>query len=301
MTRIVPLAAAALAALVLAAPASAQAPNPPLNGTYVGAYPGTTTLVAMSIRNNVIGPTSMFTMDFNQPILNGAPMSFFPGTSSIGFQNPGGIRINAQTGGWGIPGTGGEFGFFSPPLCGQSRTSYLVAGFQCNATGTGLATGAQPLFSLRQATPATLIPPSGTQFSGSVSATPRDPPMASNPATPWTGPEGTLSLTVNGAGSGATISGTASLTPVNPDNGIPTGAPPIDVTYGPSPLSATPAGNGLSTATGFFTLPSSPPGYTACGSVLPSGVAFGTISCSAGPSSIAYVPATFFLSAVSTG
>jgi hypothetical protein len=300
MRRMLNLPLAFIAVLALAAPAFAQAPNPPLNGAYYGVYPPTNTAVAMAIRNNVIGPTSVFSMGFNGDIsTSGAsPSQFLPGTFAVTLANPGGVRINAQ-GNWNIPAVAAEQ-FFAPPLCGQSRSNYLVAGMACTEGASGLNPGAVPLFSLRKAT---LSFPSGSQFSGSVNATPRNPNQASNPATPWTGPEGSITLTVSGSGANASVTGSGSLTPINPQTGIPTGAAPITVLYGPAPVTSSPTSDaggtgGLSTSTGFFSLPSSPPGYTACGAILPTGFAFGNIGCGG---TLPYVPATFFLAGVSTG
>jgi hypothetical protein len=296
MARIAALLASALAILALAAIASAQAPSPPLNGAYYGAFPGTNTIVAMGIRNNVIGATSVFSMNFGS-ITNGVPDAFLPGTGFTTLANPGGVNINRSTGSWSLPGVLPEEGLIVPPLCGQSRSSYLVAGFTC--AQTGLQPGTKPLFSLRKAS---LTIPSGSVFSGSVNATPGFPPSASSPSTPWTGPEGSLNLQVMGQGTDTFMVGSATLTPVNPNTGIPTGAPPQTVSYGPVAESSAPLpdqqGGGFSSTTGFFSLPSNPPGYTVCGGILPTGFVFGSISCG---ENLPYVPATFVLTGESAG
>ena len=57
-------AAVGCAALAPTGPASAQSTSVP-NGAYYGVYFPTTTIVAMAVRNNNIGATTIFTQTFN--------------------------------------------------------------------------------------------------------------------------------------------------------------------------------------------------------------------------------------------
>jgi hypothetical protein len=69
-------------------------------------------------------------------------------------------------------------------------------------------------------------PPPGT-YTGSVNSIPTEPGRPSNPSVPWTGTTGTVSLTV----AGGTITGSAPLSPVNPQTRVPVAGPPVNASY----------------------------------------------------------------------
>ena len=287
-------AAVGCAALAPAGPASAQSNSVP-NGAYYGVYFPTTTIVAMAVRNNNIGATTIFTQNFNYPFTSGLPQSFFPGVTNLTLTNPGGAGKISRSGSWVLPND--SFGdFFQPDLCGQTRKGYMVASMTCSPNG--ITPGTNAMFSLR---PTTLSIASGT-YTGSVNSTPRDPASGSNPSTPWTGTTGSVTLNVGGG----TISGSASLSPVNPQTGFPEAGPPVNVTYAPVSLSnsaSVPTTGGASTATGLFNLPSSPAGYSLCGGFLTNGLVIGVSPCgtqNVGPETGSYIASTFELSNASS-
>jgi hypothetical protein len=222
-------AAVGCAAFAPAGPALAQSNRVP-NGAYYGVYFPTTTIVAMAVRNNDIGATTIFTQNFNYPFTSGLPQSFFPGVTNLTLTNPGGAGKISSSGSWVLPND--SFGdFFQPDLCGQTRKGYMVASMTCSPNG--ITPGTNAMFSLR---PTTLNIASGT-YTGSVNSTPRDPASGSNPSTPWTGTTGSVTLNVGGG----TISGSASLSPVNPQTGFPQAGPPVNVTYAPASMSSSPS------------------------------------------------------------
>jgi hypothetical protein len=243
----------------------------------------------MSIRNNDIGPTTVFSQNFSYPLTGGLPQSFFPGANTTVLANAGNAGRISSTGAWTVfsETAGGEN--FSPPVCGQTRNGYLVASLVC--APTGIAPGTNAMFTLR---PATLKIAPGT-YTGSVDATPGQPGSPNNPAVPWTGTTGTVTLTV----AGGTITGSASLAPVNPQTGFPVAGPPVAVSYGPVSISggaSVPASGGASIATGLVTLPSTPSGYSLCGGFLTNGLVIGVTPCGGGtgaPGPANYVAATF--------
>jgi hypothetical protein len=294
LRNLVLLAAVAGATLGPAGPVSAQSNRVP-NGAYYGVYFPTTTIIAMAVRNNNIGATTIFTQDFNYPFTSGLPQSFFPGSATLTLTNPGGAGKISSSGSWVLPND--SFGdFFQPDLCGQTRNGYMVGSMQCSPTG--ITPGTNAMFSLR---PTTLNIASGT-YTGSVNSTPRDPAAGSNPSTPWTGTTGSVTLNVGGG----TISGSASLSPVDPQTGFPVAGPPVNVTYAPVSISSSPSvptTGGASTATGLFNLPSSPDGYSLCGGFLINGLVIGVSPCgtqNVGPNTGSYVASTFELSNTSS-
>jgi hypothetical protein len=291
MLRNLVLAAALIcAALAPAGPASAQSNSVP-NGAYYGVYFPTTTIVAMAVRNNDVGATTIFTQNFNYPFTSGLPQSFFPGVTNLTLANPGTAGKISSSGSWVLPND--SFGdFFQPDLCGQTRKGYMVASMTCSPNG--ITPGTNAMFSLR---PTTLNIAPGT-YTGSVNSTPRDPALGSNPSTPWTGTTGSVTLNVGGG----TISGSASLSPVNPQTGFPEAGPPVTVTYAPVSISSSasvPTTGGASTATGLFNVPSSPDGYSLCGGFLINGLVIGVSPCgtqNVGTSTGSYIASTFELS-----
>jgi hypothetical protein len=298
MRRSVLLAALASAVVAAAAPsAGAQSTTVP-NGAYYGVYFPTTTIVAMSVRNNDIGATTIFSQNFNPPFSGGLPQSFLAGANNTVLTNPGTEGQISRSGTFSISAGASLEDFFSPSVCGQTHNGYLVASLQCSPTG--ITPGTNAMFSLR---PATLQIAPGT-YTGSVNSTPSEPGQPSNPSVPWTGTTGTVSLTV----AGGTITGSASLSPVNPQTGVPVAGPPVNATYGPVSI-ASAAGvdemsGGASTATGLFALPSTPGGYSLCGGFLTNGLVIGVSPCGGQPgigaNAASYVASTFVASSGSS-
>jgi len=288
-----PLLLATLSAALLAAgapSAGAESTTVP-NGAYYGVYFPTTTIVAMPVRNNDIGATTIFTQNFNLPFSGGLPQNFFPGANNAVLFNTGTEGQISRSGRFSISAGASSQGFFSPSLCGQTHNGYLVASMQCSPTG--ITPGTNAMFSLRRAT--LQIAP-GT-YTGSVNSTPAEPGQPSNPSVPWTGTTGTVSLTV----AGGTITGSASLSPVNPQTGVPVAGPPVNATYGPVNIVSGAIINEISgsasTATGLFALPSTPSGYSLCGGFLTNGLVIGVSPCGgqpgSGPIAASYVVSTF--------
>jgi hypothetical protein len=291
------LAPVVVAALVLASPAAAQAPQPPprlTNGVYYGYYWGTNSSVALTVRNNVITTAAIFTPGFGVPITNGLPPFFFAGSCSTSVTNGAGYPINPNTGAWAVPIIDpGAPEFFVPSLCGLTRPAgYLVVSFNCDGPKGVMTNGTNPLFSAKRGP---LPDADGITYTGTSSATPRDPAQANSPFTPWTGPEGSINLSV----SGGTITGTGTFAPVDPDTGIPTGGAPVNVTYGPVSFGAQggsiASGGGASLTTGFIALPSTPAGYSVCGALALNGTINGTVNCTPTPPNFQYVAAQFTL------
>jgi hypothetical protein len=93
------------------------------------------------------------------------------------------------------------------------------------------------------------------------------------------GANGTLTLNV----SRGSVTGSATLAPVDPSTGIAAGAPSVNVTYGPLRVGANDGsakGNSylaedcsaFVTRLGMFCLPSTPAGYTLIGGFVPAGL-----------------------------
>jgi hypothetical protein len=246
----------------------------------------------MLVRNNDIGPTTIFSQGYSGSFTAGLPQFFFAGADSTTLTNPGNVGKISSSGSFVISGGAATEDIFIPTICGQVRNNrYLVGSLNCSQTG--ITPGTNAMFSIK---PTTLNIASGT-YTGSVNPTPREPGQPSNPSVPWTGTSGTLTLTV----ASGTITGSATLSPVDPQTGYPVNGPPVNVSYGPVGISSSvdggsPGTGSASSATGLFDLPSTPTGYSLCGGFLTNGLVIGVVPCggtSGGASPASYIPATF--------
>jgi hypothetical protein len=264
---------AGVALALFAAPAAAQSPQNQLpNGSYYGYDWATNGTFLANVKNGYIYGAEYFTQLFN-----GTPGQLIPGTVSSEFGNingsfgPGnkGYPI-AANGSWGMasdipPGEG----ITVPTICGDTKyNAKLVASWDCTFQGTNPVMAGNGQFSVQRTT--TPGPTSGI-YSGPVQTS----AVPGNPNAPWTGTTGWLVLVV----ANDTVSGYATLAPVDPSTGVITGPPSVNVTYGPNAVpSSTTIGSGADEVLsgidsyGFFSLASNPQGYTLKGAFLPGGI-----------------------------
>src|SRR3954451_10188666 len=247
------LSLAALVALALAvAPASGAATLPPNsvpNGTYYGFSWAFNSVFVATVRNNAISGGSFYTQQFSGN-------DIVPGTSIDIFGNFGGQSGNSP--GYPIAGNGSwSVQSFLPPeappvptVCGSTKfQTKLVVSWNCGGP-KGTMVG-NPMFSAQLTqTPGVA---DGT-YNGQVQTS----PVPGNPNAPWTGTEGNLTLTVQNG----TVSGTALLAPVDPQTGLITATPSVNVPYAPSDVGPS----------GIFSLTSTPAGYELSGGFLPAGI-----------------------------
>jgi hypothetical protein len=252
-------------ALALAAPTASAASLPPNgvpNGTYSGYDWATNTVFTAIVKNNYIFGASYYTQLFS-----GTPGNLVPGTSSSSFGNINGssgaspgYKI-ASNGNWALfsdipPGEGPNV----PTICGNTKfQTKLVASWNC--TGPGGTMSGNPQFSAQ--TTQTPGVASGV-YSGQVQTS----PVPGNPNAPWTGTEGPITITY----ASGTLTGSATLAPVDPNTGLLTGPPSVNVTYGPVVVGGEASEGNFVTASGTFGMVSNPSGYNIAGGFLPAGI-----------------------------
>jgi hypothetical protein len=159
-------------------------------------------------------------------------------------------------------------GVTDPSICGDTKyNAKLVASWSCTFSANPVMVG-NPQFSVQRTTSPG---PTDGIYSGPVQTS----AVPGNANAPWTGTTGWLVLVV----SGGTVSGYATLAPVDQSTGLITGPPTVNVTYGPAAIpSSTMSGTGanqVQTAIdsgGFFSLPANPLGYTLNGAFIPGGI-----------------------------
>lgn len=247
---VLPLAAFAALAFAPTASAANLPPNSVPNGTYYGFSWAFNSVFVATVKNNFIYGGAFYTQLFSgNNIVPGTIIDTFgnfggqfgPGSAGYPIGNNGAWAVEAD-----IPP--GEPTV--PTVCGSTKfQAKLVVSWNC--TGPKGAMVGNPMFSAQ--TTKTPDVASGT-YTGQVQTS----PVPGSPNAPWTGTEGNLTLIEqNGA-----VSATALLAPVDPQTGLITAPPSVNVTYGPTPVGSS----------GIFTLTSNPAGYDLVGGFLPPGI-----------------------------
>jgi hypothetical protein len=233
----------------------------PRNGTYYGYDADGGAVVAATVKNGRIP-----VLQAMPPVDTGPGVSFYYGPIGQGSDRIG------RSGKWTTGVTpGGPLGPDYLTVCGNTLGSdALGVSFNCNSGSGNDDISGRPQFRAR---PSRKSPPANGTYSGSVSQT--------TSSTGSSGTDGTLTLTV----SRGTVTGSATLAPVDATTGVATGPPSVDVSYGPvasgtndasakgnSYLAEDCASPPYLTRLGMFCLPSTPPGYTLIGGFVPVGV-----------------------------
>jgi hypothetical protein len=256
-----PLFALALALVPASASAVPTPQNNVPNGTYYGYSWAFNSVFVATVRNGFISGGTFYTQQFSGNNLVPGWVEDLFGVFGGQVSGSNGYPM-AANGAWSVvsdlpPGEGPPV----PTVCGDTKYgTKLVVSWNCSGPG-GTMVG-NPMFSA-QTTQTPGI--ADGVYSGQVQTS----PVPGNPNAPWTGTEGTLTLTV----ANGTVSGTGTFAPVSPTTGLITGPPSVNVTYGPVTI----GGNysetlgGVPTG-GVFTLISNPPGYNIDGGFLPAGI-----------------------------
>jgi hypothetical protein len=254
---------ACVSAAVVARGALGATPLPPNgvpNGTYAGYNWATNTAFSAVVKSNSISGAAFFTQLFN-----GTPGQLIPGWNTSYFgsidgspQGSPGSKI-AANGSW-VLSSGLMSGEGSgPTICGDTKyQKKLVVSWNC--TGPGGTMVGNPQFSAQ--TTSTPGIADGV-YSGKVNTS----AVADDPSAPWTGTTGTLTLVV----ADDTVSGSGTLAPVDPQTGVITGPPNVNVAYGPVPVGGGTGGNFIASS-GQFNLISTPAGYNIGGGFVPAGI-----------------------------
>ena len=292
--RVLACCAVAFALLATTVAARSRTVRTVRNGTYYTFDTTTATVVAAQVKNGRIP-----TLEVIPPLSTGPGVGFIY-TSAGRFSRRGtwttGFSLGDETG--------------APiPVCGKALSiGRLGVSFNCNSGQNSNITGAPQLVATR----ATVLPPTPNTYAGTVAPTSLGGPPS--------GTTGSLTLNV----SGDTLTGSGMFAPVDPTTGIASGAPSVNVTYGPISAGTNDSavqgsnpfylaggcGPTFFTTLGMFCLPSNPPGYTLIGGFVPTqiyggGLVTGSIYTASAtgtpPSYGPALPANFTLTGPPTG